>query len=514
MTESIYRQRVLENPDKPALIMAGSGQVISSIELENVANQLAHLLQSLGLKPGENIAILMENNPYFIELCLAAGRSGIFYTPISTHLKREEIEFIINDSEAKVFFTSKAMTGVASEVLDRTPNLFKRYMCHGVINGYQSMEEAISGQSVQPIDNEIQGFYMLYSSGTTGRPKGVKVNWEEKPYGELDPDIQMTMALFNLDENAVYLSPAPLYHAAPLGFVLMTFAGGGTVVVMEKFDALDAIRVIEKYKTTVSQWVPTMFIRMLKLPEEERLKYDVSSQKIAVHAAAPIPIPVKEKMIDWWGPILLEYYGGTESGVRTLISSDEWLAHKGSVGRAVLGTIRILDDSFNELPAGEEGNIYFAEGPSFEYHNDPEKTKDAHSPQGWSTMNDVGYLDEEGYLYLTDRKSNMIISGGVNIYPQETENLLITHPDVMDAAVIGVPNEEFGEEVKGIVQLRIKDQAGEEMARELINYCENQLSKIKCPKSIDFIDELPRTPTGKLLKRLLIEKYWPDNRRI
>jgi fatty-acyl-CoA synthase len=514
MAENIYRQRVLENPDKPAIIMGGSGQIVTAMELENQSNRGAQLLRSLGLGPDDNIAILMENNSEFLEVCNAASRSGIFYTPISTHLKQEEIEFIINDSGAKAFFTSKAMAGVAAEVLDRTPHVLARYACHGAIDGYKSLEEALDGQSNQPIADEIQGFPMLYSSGTTGRPKGIKVKREEKPYGELSPELVMMMALFGLDENAVYLSPAPLYHSAPLAFVMLTFAGGGTVVVMEKFDALEAIRLIERYRVTVSQWVPTMFVRMLKLPEEERLKYDLSSQKIAVHAAAPIPIPVKEQMIDWWGPVLLEYYGGTESGVRTFITSEEWLAHKGSVGRAVAGTVKILDDAFNELPVGQVGTIYFAGGTSFEYHNDPEKTKGAHSPQGWSTVNDVGYMDEEGYLYLTDRKTNMIISGGVNIYPQEAENLLVTHPDVLDAAVIGVPHEEFGEEVKGVVQLRDPGRAGDEIARDLIGFCESQLSKIKCPKSIDFVDELPRTPTGKLVKRLRKEKYWPDARRI
>jgi long-chain acyl-CoA synthetase len=514
MEENIYRQRVMEDPDKPVIIMAASGQVVTAMELEHRANQGAQLLQSLGLKPGDNIALLMENSPQFLEICIAASRSGIFYTPISTHLKQDELEFIINDCGAKVFFTSMAMAGVAGSVSADTPELLARYMCNGVIDGYECLEETLEAQSTQPIAKEVNGFPMLYSSGTTGRPKGVKTDLKETPYGELPPEAVMMMALFGLNEDAVYLSPAPLYHAAPLAFVLLTLFGGGTVVVMEKFDPLNAIHLIEKYKITVSQWVPTMFIRMLKLPDEERLKCDVSSQNIAIHAAAPIPIPVKEQMIDWWGPVLFEYYGGTETGIRTFITSEDWLAHKGSVGKAVVGAVKILDDVFNELPAGEMGTIYFAEGPSFEYHNDPEKTKDSRSPQEWSTLNDVGYLDEEGYLYLTDRKTNMIISGGVNIYPQETENILVTHPDVMDAAVIGVPNEEFGEEVKGVVQLRDPDRAGEEMARKLIVFCEGRLSRIKCPRSIDFMDELPRFPTGKLIKRLLKEKYWPDQRRI
>jgi fatty-acyl-CoA synthase/long-chain acyl-CoA synthetase len=514
MVDNIYRERALANPDKPVFIMAGSGRTVTAMELENRANQGARLLRSLGLQPGDHIAILMENNLKLLDVCVAASRSGIFYTPISTFLKQDEIEFILNDSGAKVIFTSKAMSNAASKILDQTPGLEARYMCDGVVDGYQAYEEALAAQTTKPIADQIQGFPMLYSSGTTGRPKGIKVALEEKPYGELPPEIAMMMAVFGINEDTVYLSPAPLYHSAPLAFVLLTCAGGGTAVIMEKFDAFDALRAIEKYKVTLSQWVPTMFVRMLKIPEEERLQYDLSSQKLALHAAAPIPIPVKEQMIEWWGPLLLEYYGGTEVGARTMISSEEWLAHKGSVGKAIMGTVKILDDHFNELPPGEVGTIYFAEGPGFEYHNDDEQTKTAHSPQGWGTVNDVGYMDEEGYLYLTDRKTNMIISGGVNIYPQETENILITHPDVLDAAVIGVPNDEFGEEVKGVVQLRNKDQAGDEMARTLISFCESQISKIKCPKSIDFMEELPRTPTGKLLKRLLKEKYWPKSKRI
>jgi len=277
---------------------------------------------------------------------------------------------------------------------------------------------------------------------------------------------------------------------------------------MEKFDALQSLELIERFRATHSQWVPTMFIRMLKLPEEERKRFDVSSQKIAIHAAAPVPIQVKEQMIDWWGPILFEYYAATEGNGLCAINSEEWLQHKGSVGRAIFGTAKILDDQENELPPGEVGTIYFSGGHEFEYHNAPEKTAGVRTSQGWTTLNDVGYLDEEGYLYLTDRKANMIISGGVNIYPQESENLLVTHPKVLDVAVIGVPHEDFGEAVKGVVRLGNPTEASPELEQELIEFCRSQLAKFKCPASIDFVDELPRTPTGKLIKRLLKDKYW------
>ncbi len=322
------------------------------------------------------------------------------------------------------------------------------------------------------------------------------------------------IALYQMNEDTVYLSPAPLYHAAPLTFCGMTMAVGGTVIVMEKFDAEESLALIERYKATHSQWVPTMFIRMLKLPKEIREKYEVSSMKLAIHAAAPTPVEVKEQMIAWWGPVFLEYYGGTEGSTMIMISSPEWLSHKGSVGKCYIGKIHILDEDESEMPLREPGLIYIEDGNPFEYHKEPEKTAGSRTSKGWSTMGDIGYLDEEGYLYLTDRKSNMIISGGVNIYPQETENLLTMHPKVMDAAVFGIPHEEFGEEVKAIVQPVSMAEAGPPLEQELIEYCRKSLSHVKCPKSIDFREELPRTPTGKLLKRLLKDEYWKGGKRI
>jgi long-chain acyl-CoA synthetase len=502
------RKWVQENPDKPAFIMATSGQVVSRGELDESANRCAHMLRDLGLQAGGNIAIYMENNPHFIKIASAAARSGVLYTAISTHLTVPEVQYIVNDCQAKVFFTSAAKSEVASQLLDKTPNVATRLMVNGTAEGYDSYEDKVSPYPVEPIADETTGDAMLYSSGTTGRPKGIKLTLEPMSYGELWDGAKMLIAVYGLNNEALYLSPAPLYHAAPLRFVMLTLFMGGTVIIMEKFDALQSLELIERYKATHSQWVPTMFIRMLKLPEEERKKFDVSSQKIAIHAAAPIPIQVKEQMIDWWGPILFEYYAATEGNGLCAITSEEWLQHKGSVGRALFGTVKILDDEERELPAGEVGTIYFSGGHDFEYHNDPEKTASIRSSQGYTTLNDVGYVDEEGFLYLTDRKANMIISGGVNIYPQEAENLLVTHPRVLDVAVIGVPHEDFGEAVKGVVQLRNPAEASPELEQELIEFCRSQLAKLKCPSSIDFADELPRTPTGKLLKRLLKDKYW------
>lgn len=413
-----------------------------------------------------------------------------------------------------MFITSQAKSEFALKLIKLMPNVATRVMVGEAIDGYISYEEKIAQFPDTPIEDQMAGQDMLYSSGTTGRPKGVKMVYEPLPYGEITDGGKAVLALFRLTEETVYLSPAPLYHAAPLRFCLLTLYAGGTVIVMERFDALKSLELIEKYKATHSQWVPTMFIRMLKLPEEERNKYDISSMKVAIHAAAPIPIPVKENMISWWGPVLFEYYAGTEGNGLTFITSDQWQLHKGSVGRALLGKAHILDEKGNELPLGEPGVIYFSDGQEFEYYDDPEKTAASRSPQGWSTLNDIGYLDKEGFLYLTDRKHNMIISGGVNIYPQETENILVMHPKVMDAAVIGIPNNDYGEEVKAIIQPRDMADSGPSLEQELISYCRSKLSKIKCPVSIDFEAELPRTPTGKLLKRFLKERYWEGEKRI
>jgi long-chain acyl-CoA synthetase len=349
---------------------------------------------------------------------------------------------------------------------------------------------------------------MLYSSGTTGRPKGVLPVLPKQPIDAENPLLAITSKLYGMGPDTIYLSPAPLYHAAPLRFNMSVMRLGGTAVIMEHFDAEAFLRLVPQHRITHSQLVPAMFVRFLKLPDAVRLQYDMSSLRCAIHAAAPCPVPTKEAMIAWWGPIVWEYYAGTEGNGLTMCNSAEWLAHKGTVGKAVVGTLRICDDAGNELPAGEPGTIYFADGRPFEYHNDSNKTAESRHPRGWTTLGDVGYVDGDGFLHLTDRKAFMIISGGVNIYPQEAENLLINHPRVMDCAVFGVPNEDFGEEVKAVVQPREMAEAGPALAEELIAYCKQHLAAIKCPRSIDFEPELPRHPTGKLYKRLLRDRYW------
>ncbi len=499
-------------PDQPAFVMAGSGISVSYRELEQRSNQVAHLLRKLGLKAGDHIAILLENHPRFFEICFGAHRAGLIYTAMSTRLTVSEAAYIVENCEAKLLITSYAMRGLAQELLPHTAALGARLMLDGAEPGYRAFEAAIAACPITPIADETAGGDMLYSSGTTGRPKGVFVPPEFPGIDAPNPLITICAKLFGMDTATVYLSPAPLYHAAPLRFSMTAIRLGGTCVVMEQFDAEDYLHQVERHQVTHTQLVPTMFVRMLKLAPEVRTRFSLSTLKIAIHAAAPCPVPVKQQMIGWWGPVLWEYYAGTEGNGMTMVNSQDWLTHAGTVGRAVIGQLRICDDAGVQVANGTPGTIYFAEGRPYSYHNDPEKTASSRNAQGWTTLGDVGYQDDEGYLYLTDRKAHMIISGGVNIYPQEAENLLITHPKVLDCAVIGVPNEDFGEEVKAVVQPRdMRDVAGplaKELEAELIAFCRESLSPVKCPRSIDFEAELPRHPTGKLYKRLLRDRYW------
>ncbi|WP_329259270.1 AMP-binding protein [Actinoallomurus sp. NBC_01490] len=497
-------------PDKPAVIMAGSGKVITFRELDEESNRLAHLLRAEGLRPGDHVAFMLENHPSYLAIAWAAQRSGLYYTAISSRLQADELAYIIDNCGARVFLTSARLAEVATAVADRTPGVELRLMLDGAAPGFDSYEERIAGQPAGPIEDECEGVDMLYSSGTTGRPKGVKPTLSLAPPGTPNKLTQLVSFLFQPDEHSVYLSPAPLYHAAPLRYCLTFHRFGSTVVVMERFDAEEALRLIERYGVTHSQWVPTMFIRMLKLPESTRSAYDLSSLKYAVHAAAPCPVEVKQQMIDWWGPVLHEYYAGTEGNCFVYADSKAWLAHPGTVGRPLLGEIHVCDEEGDELPAGRVGTLYFGGGPQFEYHDDPAKTASSRDPlgRGWTTLGDVGYVDEEGFLYLTDRLSYMIISGGVNVYPQEAENVLAVHPKVADVTVIGVPDPEMGEAVKAVVQPMDLAEAGPELERELIEHCRANLAHYKCPRTVDFRGELPRHPTGKLYKRLLKDEYW------
>ena len=499
-------------PDKPAYIMAASGEVVTYRQLDERSNQGAHVFRSLGLKKGDTVALMMDNNARYLEICFAAQRSGLFFVAMSSRLTAAEAEYIVGDSAAKALIVSASLADQAAGLLAKTPGVQKRFSVGGALASHDPWEAATAKMPKSPIADQSAGRDMLYSSGTTGRPKGVKPELLNEGIDAPGPMLMLAKALYGMGPETTYLSPAPLYHAAPLRYNMTIMRFGGTSVIMEHFDPEEALRLVEKHKVTHCQWVPTMFVRMLKMPEAARRKYDVSSIKYAIHAAAPCPVQVKEQMIAWWGPVIYEYYGGTEGNGYVACDSKEWLAHKGTVGRAKLGEIRIVGEDGKVRPPRQEGTIYFANGPTFEYHNDPKKTAESRTADGWSTLGDVGYVDEEGYLYLTDRKAYMIISGGVNIYPQEAENLLITHPKVADVAVIGVPDADFGEAVKAVVQPATMANAGAALEQELIAFCRASLSPIKCPKSIDFDPELPRHPTGKLYKRLIRDRYWQGHK--
>lgn len=486
-------------PDKPAYIMAATGEVVTYAELDARSNQGAHLLRSLGLRRGDGIALMLENDSGFFEIVWAAQRAGLYYTCISTRLAAPEIAFIIADSGSRALIASAP---VGAEILATRLLVFAP--------GARDFAVERSGFSSSPIADEAPGIDMLYSSGTTGQPKGIR---PALPEGGLDQTNGLTdfgRANYGMASDTVFLSPAPLYHSAPLRWCMTVKKLGGTVIVMEKFDPERALALIEQHRVTHAQFVPTHFIRMLKLPAELRRRYDLSSLRVVYHAAAPCPVEVKHAMMDWFGPIIHEFYAGTEANGLTAIGPEEWLAHPGSVGRAVWGTLKICDEDGEPLPAGEVGAIHFADGPAFEYHNDPQKTAASRNRHGWTTLGDVGYVDAEGYLYLTDRQSFMIISGGVNIYPQEIEDAIVSHPKVADVAVIGAPDAEMGERVVAVVQPADWADAGPALAEEIMASLQGRLGRIKQPRQIDFDPELPRHPTGKLLKRLVRQRYWAD----
>jgi long-chain acyl-CoA synthetase len=457
----------------------------------------------------------MENNARYIESCSGGARAGLYYTCINSFLTPDELAYILNNSESKVLITSEAKRDVAAAAVRSCPKIELCLIADGKGDGerVQNFDEATAAYPVTPVADESLGAAMLYSSGTTGRPKGILRPLPMQPPSQQLPLYALLDELWRYRDGMIYLSPAPLYHSAPQAAVSLTIDRGGTVIVMETFDAERYLQLVQDYKVTHSQLVPTMFSRMLKLPADVRSRYDLSSLEIAVHAAAPCPVPVKQQMIEWWGPIIHEYYGATEGLGFSACDSAQWLAHPGTVGKVLLGELHVLDGDMKPCPAGTAGTLWFKTATPFEYFNDPVKTAEARSSDGsMSTVGDVGYVDDGGYLYLTDRATFMIISGGVNIYPQECENLLITHPKVADAAVFGVPNEDLGEEVKAAVQLMPGIAPGPEITDELIAFCAEHLARQKCPRSFDFEAELPRLPTGKLYKRLLRDRYWKGHK--
>ncbi|MEK9869222.1 MAG: AMP-binding protein [Gammaproteobacteria bacterium] len=498
-------------PEKKAIVHAVTDDSFTYRQLNDRSNQLAQLLFDLGLRRGDHFAIFMENDLRYFEVVWAALRSGLYITTVNRYLTSEEAAYIIDNSESQLVVTSAHLADVAATLPSQCPGV-KRWLMTKSDGTMEDYEAAIAAYPATPLAEQPTGGSMLYSSGTTGRPKGIL-----RPLPECSVDEEasglgaLQAAVWGWDENVTYLSPAPLYHSAPIGFCTATLARGGTVIMMPRFDELGALRAIQDHHVTHSQWVPTMFSRMLKLDAAEREQFDLSSHRIAIHAAAPCPRGVKQQMFDWWGPIIYEYYGGTELNGLTHVTPDAWLQKPGTVGEAILGTLHICDEDGVELPPGESGLVYF-ELPvmPFQYLKDEEKTRSAQHPHhsNWSALGDVGYIDDDGYLFLTDRATFMIISGGVNIYPQEIEDALILHPKVQDVAVVGVPDEEMGEAVKGVVQLVEGIAPGLEIEQELLEYTREHIAHYKCPKSIDFEAELPRLPTGKLYKRLLKDRYW------
>lgn len=496
--------------DKPAVIKAETGEIVTFAELESNSIRIARRLRALGLKPGDHLAVVATNKAIVFEIYWAAMRSGLYLTMVNWHLTPTEVAYIVNDCGAKVVIVDATLTDIARALPQLTPNAAHRLSFGGHLDGHENLDVSAASETDEPLADQPRGADMLYSSGTTGQPKGIKPALPDRQvYEPGDKLVETNATVWGVDTTTVAFSPAPLYHSAPLRFFAAVHALGGTVVLADRFDAESALRYIEQYGVSHSQWVPTMLIRMLKLPLEVRNKYDVSSMRVAIHAAAPCPVETKHQIIDWWGPILWEFYSSTEFNGMTIVDSEEWLRHPGTVGRAVLGIPHVCDSDGKELGPGQIGTIYFErDSQPFEYHNSPEKTLSAQHPAHptWTTTGDLGYVDEDGYIFLTDRGSFLIISGGVNIYPQEIENVLVEHPKVVDAGVVGLPDPELGEIVTAVVSTRAGVTGDDALCTELVDYLSERLARFKIPRRFVFSDDLPRTPTGKLVKRTLRDR--------
>lgn len=507
---AVTSENLLRNPEKPALIMAWNGEVVTYRDLEWRSNQVAHMLRNAGLQKGDVVALCMDTNRHFHEILWGVHRSGLVFLPISNRLLSDEIMYVLKDSGARTVFATAGLGATAQALLGADLAVMRWFAVGGPIEGYEDYLAARQDMPETPLADESPGGYRCYSSGTTGRPKGIMHLPDTRSTSKDHMTMERLSAFFGMDGDTVYLSPAPLYHSAPLTWTMRMLRLGATSILMNHFDAAEVLALVEKHKVTHAQFVPTMFVRMLKLPVEARTAHNLSSLRAAIHAAAPCPVEIKEQMIAWWGPIVHEFYGASEGPGITALSASEWLEHRGSVGKSIFGIPHITDDDSHEQPVGTVGTIWFEDGGHFDYVGDADKTAETIDARGWRTVGDIGRVDVDGYLYLTDRKSNMIISGGVNIYPQEAENRVIAHPRVLDAAVIGVPDEEFGESVKAVVQLLDPAEAGDALAEDIIGFCRAALSSIKCPRSVDFVEQLPRHPNGKLYKRKLRDQYWAE----
>jgi long-chain acyl-CoA synthetase len=489
--------------DKPAYILAGSGETLTYRELDERSRQIAQLFARRGLRPGDSIAILLENRLEYLTVAWAAQRSGLYYAPVNWHLSPAESAYIVRNCEARLLVSSAALDHLARAAAE-APTLDSRLTVGPPVPGVERLEDALAGLPAEPLAEETEGAYMFYSSGTTGQPKGIRLPGRGEPFGTGFRIDHLMHDAFGFDEDTTFLVTGPLYHGAPLGWSLGAVRNGGTAVLMERFDAATALELIAKHRVTHAQFVPTMFVRLLKLPEDVRRSADLSSLRNVIHAAAPCPVDVKEQIIEWFGPIVTEFYGGTEGVGFTMIDSAAWLTHKGSVGRVAVGEPHICDADGRELPTGEIGTIWFSGAGGFEYHNEPEKTASAYNDRGWATLGDIGHLDDEGFLYLSGRRTDLILSGGVNIYPQEIEDALILHSAVADVAVLGIPDEEWGERVHAVVQAARAEDAGPPLAEELIRHCRETIAGYKVPRSVSFVDDFPRLPSGKILRRALM----------
>jgi acyl-CoA synthetase (AMP-forming)/AMP-acid ligase II len=499
--------------EDPALVMVGPGisdppPRRSFDELDRRSRQVAALLDARGHEVGDHVALLMGNSPEYVEVALGAQRAGQFFTPVNWHLTEEEAAYVVADCGARTLFASPDTRDLALRVTAATPGV-ELVLVPDAATGDERVADLVAtldAQSAATRSDEREGVYFFYSSGTTGRPKGIRPHHDFPPFGTGLPLDRALGPSFGLGAGSVYLCPAPLYHSAPTGWTLGTIRNAATAVVMDRFDPLECLRAIETHRVTHAQFVPTHFVRMLKLPREQRESFDLSSLEVVVHAAAPCPVEVKRAMIDWIGPKIMEYYAGSEGNGMTVIDSASWLAHPGSVGRAVIGTVHVVGEDGSELPPGEVGTVYFSDGGTFEYHDDPEKTVGAFDARGWSTLGDLGHVDDDGYLYLDDRRTDLIISGGVNIYPAEIEDALILHPDVADVAIIGVPDDEMGQAVLAVVQPTSGVTTDPEALRA---HARERLAGFKVPRRIELVAELPRLPTGKLLRRRLRDQFVP-----
>ncbi|SCU76581.1 AMP-dependent synthetase and ligase [Cupriavidus necator] len=481
-----------------------SGRRVTYRELEDGANRVANLLRQAGVRNGDSVLFSVENCPEFLYLGWGCQRAGAVFTPASTKLSAEDLCYIASDCGARLVVVSVASVG-SGKLAASDFGSIPCFALGGTMAGFQRLEDALLSCPSEPIPDPARGREMMYSSGSTGRPKGVRKPIPPIPYDAIDPRDAAYERQPGVGPSMVSLCTSPLYHAAPHRNVAATLAMGGTAVVMERFDAVAALSAIEQFRVTHSVWVPTMFQRLLRLDPAVRGQFDLSSHRVALHGAAPCPVETKQAMINWWGPILQEYYAGTEGIGACSISSEEWLAHKGSVGRATDGVAHILDENEDELPPGVTGTVFFEIGSSFAYWNDAEKTTASRSKQGWWTYGDIGHLDSDGYLYLSDRRDFTIISGGVNIYPQEIEQVLLTDPRVLDVAVFGVPDDEYGESVYAVVHVERAPAQPDVLATDLGLICRNKLGPVRVPKSFSFVTDFPRLPTGKLQKKALQE---------